>query len=281
MSRTEIIAGVIRTHARQLKMPGLARVFEDLARQAREEHWSHEDYLHEVLAAEIASRTDSAVKQRLRVAGFPEMKTIDDFDFTAVEGVAPAKIAELGRCEWVAAGENVLFAGPIGTGKTHLAIGLGIEAARQRRRVAFWRAADLVRTLIEARDAKELGRYQRRLERIDVLICDELGFVPFDRTGGELLFNILAARHGKRRSVIITTNLAFAEWPRVFGGDEKLTTALLDRLAETATVISTKGKSYRMRKRGTTTAPDAPADPAPTPPAGAPSTPRPKGSLKR
>jgi DNA replication protein DnaC len=162
-----------------------------------------------------------------------------------------------------------------------LAIGLGIEAARQRRRVAFWRAADLVRTLIESRDAKELGRYQRRLERIDVLICDELGFVPFDRTGGELLFNILAARHGKRRSVIITTNLSFAEWPRVFGGDEKLTTALLDRLAETATVISTKGKSYRMRKRGTTTTPDLSADAEPAQAAAAPSPARTKENRKR
>jgi DNA replication protein DnaC len=106
-----------------------------------------------------------------------------------------------------------------------------------------------VRALIEARDAKELGRTMRRLERSDLLIVDEVGFVPFDRQGGELLFNVLAARHG-RRSVLITTNLAFAEWPRVFGGDEKLTTALLDRLAEHATVITTKGKSYRMRKRG-------------------------------
>jgi DNA replication protein DnaC len=127
---------------------------------------------------------------------------------------------------------------------------LGVEAARQRRRVAFWRAADLVRTLVEARDAKELGRTMRRLERVDLVIVDELGFVPFDRQGGELLFNMFASRHG-RRSVCITTNLAFSEWPRVFGGDEKMTTALLDRLAEHAVVIATKGKSYRMRKRRT------------------------------
>ena len=265
MSRAAaVIADVIRTHTRQLKMPGLARGFEDLARQAREEHWTHEDYLHEVLAVEVASRAESAVKQRLRTAGFPEMKTLDQFDFNATEGVSAPKVAELARGEWVARGENVLLAGPIGTGKTHLAIALGIEAARQRRRVAFWRAADLVRTLIEARDAKELGRYQRRLERVDVLVVDEVGFVPFERQGGELLFNVLAARHG-RRSVVITTNLAFSEWPKVFGSDEKLTTALLDRLAEHATVITTKGKSYRMRKRGAAepAAPTSPAQPEP------------------
>lgn len=249
MSRATVVADVIRTQARQLKMPALARAFADLARQAREEHWSHEDYLQEVLAVEITSRAESAVKQRLRAAAFPELKTLDQFDFSAADGVSASKIAELARCDWIAKGENVIFAGPIGTGKTHLAISLGVEAARLRKRVAFWRAADLVRTLIEARDAKELGRYMRRLENLDLLIVDEVGFVPFERVGGELLFNVLGARHG-RRSVVITSNLAFAEWPRVFGGDEKLTLALLDRLGETATVITTKGKSYRMRKRG-------------------------------
>lgn len=248
MSRTAIITDLIRTHARQLKMPGLARAFEDLARQARAEHWTHEDYLHEVLAVEISSRVESAVKQRIRAAAFPELKTLDEFDFTIADGVPAAKLAELAKGDWIGAGENVLLVGPIGTGKTHLAIALGIEAARQRRHVSFQRAADLVCALIEARDARELGRYQRRLERVDLLVVDELGFVPFDRKGGELLFNALAARHG-RRSVLITSNLAFGEWPRVFGGDEKLTTALLDRLAEQANVITTKGKSYRMRKR--------------------------------
>ena len=156
-SAATVIADVIRTHARQLKMPAVVRSFADLARQAREEHRSHEDYLHEVLAVEVASRAESAVKQRLHAATFPEMKTLDEFDFTLAEGLSATKIAELARGEWVARGENVLLAGPIGTGKTHLAIALGIEAARQRRRVAFTRAADLVRTLVEARDAKGWG----------------------------------------------------------------------------------------------------------------------------
>lgn len=248
MSRAAIVADVIRMQARQLKMPGVGRAFEDLARHAREEHWAYEDYLHDILAAEISSRAESAVKQRVRGAAFPEIKTLDEFDFAIAEGIAPTKIADLAKGDWIRNGENVLLVGPIGTGKTHLAIALGIEAARQRRRVAFHRAADLVCALIEARDAKELGRFRRRLERVDLLIVDELGFVPFDSRGGELLFNALAQRHG-RRSVLITSNLAFGEWPRVFGGDEKLTTALLDRLAEAASVIITKGKSYRMRKR--------------------------------
>jgi DNA replication protein DnaC len=242
---------LVRAQARALKMPGLARAYEALARQAREEHWGYEEYLHEVLTAENASRRDSAIQNRLRDARFPEMKTLDTFDFAATDGaVSAAQIAELARGAWIERAENVIFAGPIGTGKTHLAIALGVEAARQRRRVLFVRAAELVRQLLEARDARELGRVQRRLHGVELLVLDELGFVPFDRAGGEMLFNVLADRY-ERRSVVVTTNLAFAEWVKVFAGDEKLTTALLDRLAHHATVITTKGKSYRMRRRAT------------------------------
>jgi DNA replication protein DnaC len=251
VSRAIVAKELVVAQARSLKMPGLARVFEALARQATEEHWGYEEFLHEVLSAEQTSRRDSAVRHRLREARFPEMKTIDTFDFAATDGVVSAtQIAELARGEWIGRAQNVIFAGPIGTGKTHLAIALGVEAARQRRRVLFARAADIVRTLLEARDARELGRLQRRLYQVELLVLDELGFVPFDRTGGELLFNLLTERY-ERRSVIVTTNLAFAEWVKVFGGDEKLTTALLDRLAHHATVIATKGKSFRMRKKGT------------------------------
>lgn len=229
-------------------MPGLGRTFEPLARQACEEHWSHEEYLHEVLSVEETSRADSAVRMRLREARFPETKTLDTFDFTAAEGVSAPQITDLARGDWIGRFENVFFAGPIGTGKTHLAIALGVEAARQRRRVLFHRAADLVRTLLEARDQRELGRLHRRLHSADLLIVDEIGFIPFDRPGGELLFNLFTDRY-QRRSLILTTNLAFSEWVKVFAGDEKLTTALLDRLAHHATVITTKGKSYRMRRR--------------------------------
>jgi DNA replication protein DnaC len=248
MSRGVVVADVVKAQARSLKMPGLLRAYEGLARQAREERWTHEEYLHEVLAVEVQSRADSAVRQRIREARFPEPKTLDTFDFSAADGIEAAQIAELARGRWIADAENLIFAGPIGTGKTHLAIALAMEAARQRRHVSFWRAADLVRALVEARDNRELTRLQRRASRIDLLILDELGFVPFDRTGGELLFNLVADRY-ERKSILVTSNLAFSEWPKVFGGDEKLTTALLDRLAHHATVITTKGKSFRMRRR--------------------------------
>lgn len=248
MSRDVVVADLVRHDTKQLKMPGAARSFEALGRQAREEKWSFEDYLHEILTVEIASRRESAIRERLRDARFPETKTLDQFDFGAADGVDAAQVTDLARGGWLDRAENVILAGPIGTGKTHLAIALGIEAVRQKRRVAFTRAADLVRVLVEARDARELGRAQRRLDRVDLLILDEVGFVPFDRTGGELLFNAIAERY-EHRSVLVTTNLAFSEWPKVFGGDEKLTTALLDRLAHHSVVITTKGKSFRMRKR--------------------------------
>ncbi len=248
MSAPTVIRDLVVAHTRVLKLPGVARTFEGLARQARDSHWPHEDYLHEVLSAEQASRHESVIRQRLREARFPEVKTLDTFDFAAADGVNATQIHTLARGEWVTAPENLIFAGPIGTGKTHLAIALGVEATKQKRRVLFTRAADLVRQLLEARDTRELTRLQQRLLRVDVLIVDELGFVPFDRVGGELLFNLLTDRY-ERRATVVTTNLAFAEWVTVFAGDEKLTTALLDRLAHHATVLTTKGKSYRMRKR--------------------------------
>ena len=248
MSVTAVTRDLITVQTRALKLPAISRTFESLARQARDAHWPYEDYLHEVLSAEQASRHESVIRQRLRDARFPEVKTLDTFDFLAAEGVNATQIHALARGEWITAAENLILAGPIGTGKTHLAIALGVEATRQKRRVCFTRAADLVRQLLEARDARELTRLQQRLLRVDLLIVDELGFVPFDRAGGELLFNLLTDRY-ERRSSVVTTNLAFAEWVTVFAGDEKLTTALLDRLAHHATVITTKGKSYRMRKR--------------------------------
>ncbi len=248
MSTAALTRDLIVTQARALKLPGLARAFEPLARQARDAHWPHEDYLHEVLTAEHTSRHESVMRQRLHEAKFPEVKTLDTFDFAAADGVNATQIHTLARGEWITAPANLILAGPIGTGKTHLAIALGVEATKQKRRVLFVRAADLVRQLLEARDTRELGRLQRRLRTCEVLIVDELGFVPFDRPGGELLFNLISERY-ERRATVVTTNLAFAEWVTVFGGDEKLTTALLDRLAHHATVITTKGKSYRMRKR--------------------------------
>lgn len=246
MSRVACEA-VIGEQVKALKIPAVGREYLALARQARDGGWGYEDYLRELLEAELRSRRERASARALREARFPDLKTLDQLDWSALSGISKPKILELASCEYLAKAEDVVLAGPIGTGKTHLAIALGVEAARRRRRVLFVRAADLVRELLEARDERLLGRLQRRLRGVDLLIVDELGFVPFDRAGGELLFNLLSERY-ERRSTMVTTNLAFGEWVQVFG-DEKLTTALLDRLGHHAHILTTRGSSFRTRRR--------------------------------
>lgn len=243
----EVIAAVIGQQTKQLKLPGIGRAYAGVGRQARDEGWPYEEYLRELLDTELRSRHDRAAERRLREARFPDVKTLDQIDWNVLAGVSRPKVLELASCQFIENAEDVVIAGPVGTGKTHLAIALGVEAARRRYRVVFIRAADMVRNLLEARDARTLGRLHQRLLRASLLIIDELGFVPFDRTGGELLFNLLSERH-ERRSTLVTTNLAFSEWVEVLG-DEKLTTALLDRLTHRAHIMTTQGPSYRMRAR--------------------------------
>jgi len=228
-------------------MPGAAKEYQSLARQARDGGWAYEEFLRQVLEAEMRSRQERTAARRLQEAHFPDIKTLDQLDWKALQGVSRPKLLELASCAYLNQAEDIILAGPIGTGKTHIAIGLGVEAARRRFRVSFTRAAELVRMLLEARDERLLGRLHRRLERDDLLIVDELGFVPFDRAGGELLFNLLSERY-ERRSTLITTNLAFGEWVQVFG-DAKLTTALLDRLGHHSHILTTRGSSYRSRNR--------------------------------
>lgn len=259
-AREAVLAGLCR----ELKLPAVLRNYPALARQARDAGLPYEDFLRDLLDAEVHSRRDRGAIRRLREARFPEVKTLDQIDWSALQGVSRPKILELASSDFVQRHEDVVLAGPVGTGKTMLAIALGVEAARRRYRVAFTRAADLVRDLREARDERTLGQFHRRLERAALLVVDELGFVPFDQLGGQLLFNLLSDRH-RTHSTILTTNLAFGEWVQVFG-NEKMTLALLDRLSDHVHVLTTKGPSYRTRARrgAISTATEAP-DPSQEP----------------
>lgn len=248
MKNADVVTEAVRVLCRGLKMPGIIRSLDEIVRDAAAHNASAIEVLEAALSAEVASREASAVVSRIREARFPDTFTLDDFDYSTDCGIDKAKMKALAKGAFVDEGKNILLVGPVGTGKTHIAAALGLEAARRKHRVSWFRAADLVRSLIEARGSRSLGRLERRIAKSKVLVIDELGFVPFDREGGELLFNLLSGRH-RSTSTVITSNLPFSEWTKVFGGDEKLTAALLDRLAENAVVIATKGPSYRARRR--------------------------------
>lgn len=240
------LKAVLSEYCKELRLSAVSIEYEALCRQAQDDSWSYELFLHELLTREVQKRRANTSERRVKEAGFPDIKTFEQVNWDVLQGVSRQKLMELSTCEYMKSGEDVVIIGPIGTGKTHLAIALGIEAAKRRKRVLFRRAAQLVRELVEARDDKALSRLHHKYQKIPLLVIDELGFVPFDRMEGELLFNLLAERY-ERCSTIVTSNLSFSEWVQVFGC-EKLTTALLDRLAHHAHVLGTKGKSFRSTK---------------------------------
>ncbi|RLB48741.1 MAG: ATP-binding protein [Deltaproteobacteria bacterium] len=240
-------AAVIAERCKELKLPTVVQEYVALCRQAEDGGWGYETFLADLLEREVIKRRQNVACRRLREARFPDIKTLDQLDFRVLQGVSKTKIQALSSGQFITDAEDVVIIGPIGTGKTHLAIALGVEAANRRTRVAFVRAADLVRQLVEARDDRQLGRLHRRYQRVELLVVDELGFIPLNKTESELIFNLFADRY-ERRSTIVTSNLAFGEWVQIFGS-EKLTTALLDRLAHHAHVLATKGSSYRTNSK--------------------------------
>jgi DNA replication protein DnaC len=240
-------AAILAEHCKELRLPIVMSEYPGLVRQAQDGSWPYEVFLQELIEREVIKRRQNASIKRLKDARFPDAKTLDQLEWSHLQGVSKTKIKALSSGQFIEDAEDVVIVGPIGTGKTHLAIALGVEAAKRRAKVLFSRAADLVRNLVEAKNERQLGKLHRRYQNVSLLIVDELGFVPFNKEEGELLFNLLADRY-ERRSTIVTSNLSFGEWVQVFG-NEKLTTALLDRLAHHAHILTTKGQSYRTSQR--------------------------------
>jgi DNA replication protein DnaC len=237
---------LLKSNLKQLRLPTMAAEFEKLAREAASANESYEQYLLRLTELEVAARGANAVQARIRLADFPVAKELDTFDFTAVPGLSKPKVLELLRGEWIAQRSNACLLGSPGTGKTHLAIALGLAACRLGKRVRFYTAAALVTRLEEAQKQYQLDRVLGQLDRADLLICDELGYLSFSRAGAELLFQVFADRY-ERRSLLVTSNLAFSDWGQVFQG-ERMTAALLDRLTHRCHIFEMNGESYRFRE---------------------------------
>lgn len=236
----------IQQYARQLHLPTLGDQFAGLAEEAVKEKQSHLSYLEALLEAEVEERDRKAVVRRIEEAHFPKVKTLEEFDFQSSPHIPAAMVRNLSEGGYLTRMEPVIFLGEAGTGKTHLATGLGVAACRQRKRVRFTTAAEMVTELIEAQNKLELTRMRNRWTRYDLIVIDELGYVVMPDAAAELLFQVIAGRTEKA-AVIITTNLPFSEWTTKFP-NTRLCKAMLDRLTDQAHIIETGDESYRFRR---------------------------------
>ena len=236
---------LLADHLKQLKLTAVLRCYNALARQARENGTEYEDFLLSLIESEMEARADNRLKRRIRDARFPIIKTLEGFDFDPTS-LDRRLIRELAEGGYIGERRNIIFVGKTGTGKTHLATALGLEACSQGIRTRFVTGAGLTNELIEARSERAVNRLIQKTSRFGLLILDELGYVPFSREGSQLLFQLLAERY-ERASVIITTNLGFADWTQLFG-DPTLTAALLDRLTHKAHIVMCDWDSYRLRE---------------------------------
>ncbi len=237
---------LLEHHLKQLRLPTILREYERVARQCAVEQADYQRYLLRMTELELLDRERRAIERRIRQARFPVVKTMDSFDFLAMPSLNKTLVLELARCDYLARRENVLLLGNSGTGKTHIALALGLAACQRGYRVRFTTTAALVGELIEARDERKLLRFQKQIAGYELLIVDELGFVPLSKTGAELLFEMLSQRY-ERGSTLITSNLPFQEWTEVLGS-ERLTGALLDRLTHHVHILEMNGDSFRLRQ---------------------------------
>ena len=236
----------IEEYAKEIKLPFTASCFEDEIREAEVANKSYADFLHSLLEKEYDLRKENGKKNRIRQAGFPAKKYLEDLKVEFLPQDAKQKLAALKSLDFIKNGTNVIFAGPPGTGKTMIATGLGIKACLAGYRVFFTTVPLLINQLKEARGESTLRSFELRFEKYDLVIADELGYISFDRQGSELLFTNLSLRAG-RKSTIITTNLSFDRWEEIFS-DPVMTAAMIDRLTHKSYIVNMNGASYRVKE---------------------------------
>ncbi len=235
---------LLRHHLKKLKLPTILRDYEKIARQCAEENVDFVAFLLRLVERELLEREGRMIERRIRDAKFPAIKSLESFDFDAIPSLNKKMVLELARGEFVSRRENLIALGPSGVGKTHISLGIGLAACQKGVKTRFATAAAIVHEMIEARDEKRLLRFQKQMASVELLIIDELGFVPLSKTGAELLFELISQRY-ERGATIITSNLPFDEWTATFG-EERLTGALLDRLTHHVHILEMNGQSYRL-----------------------------------
>ena len=235
---------LLQHHLKTLKLPTMLREYEKLARQCAAENADHVRYLARLIELELLDREARMIDRRIKAARFPAIKSLESFDFDAIPGLNKKLVLDLARGEFVSRRENVIALGPSGVGKTHVATGLGLAACQRGIKTRLVTASAIVHEMIEAHDERRLLRLQKQLATVELLIIDELGFVPLSKTGAELLFELISQRY-ERGATIITSNLPFDEWTAAFG-DERLTGALLDRLTHHVHILEMNAPSYRL-----------------------------------
>ncbi len=237
---------LLEHHLKQLKLPTIHRDYQAIGSACGKENADYATYLLRLTERELIERQARAAERRIKAAGFPVIKTIDTFDFKVQPSINESLVKELLRGDYIVAHENILLIGNSGTGKSHLATALAFAVCAAGRKVRFYSVTNLVTQLLEKREERSLERFQKQLEKQQVLVLDELGYVPFSKAGAELLFEVVSRAY-ERTSLIVTTNLPFENWVEVMG-NERLTGALLDRLTHRVHILEANGESYRLKE---------------------------------